>query len=111
MSKLTPKKRGIESEIWIVDKNWYPIYKKDINQETSYDRLTWLIDIHADSIKPEVLNNIVELITSPHKSIESAQKEILQLLTITKQWITDLWYNVSTTSQVKIDENQIDKMI
>jgi hypothetical protein len=43
-----------------------------------------------DLVKPEVINNIVELITTPHNSIESAQKQLNSLLIDCKKAIKNI---------------------
>lgn len=109
MKNITPKKWWIELEVWLVDYNGYPIYKKKEDEESSYDRLVNHRRPDQNSVKQEVINNMVEMVTKPHASLEAAKNELDWLLTECRTKSQELWMNLSQIPRVCINEKMIDK--
>jgi len=107
MKKLYPKKWWIEIEVWLVNKNKYPVFPINGEKETAYEKLVYQLWSDKDLVKPEVINNMVEIVTGVHNSIDNAWKEIFQLLNMCKQKTKEIWLNSSNIPWIKIDRNNI----
>lgn len=109
MKNIYPKKRWIELEIWLVDKNQNPIFPKNKDWITAYEILTNQMGIDNALIKPEVINNMVEIISDVHSTLESAKKQILDLLNKSKHAAKQESIYISRQPRINIDKKNINK--
>lgn len=109
MKNIYPKKRWIELEIWLVDKNQNPIFPKNKDWITAYETLTNQMDIDNALIKPEVINHMVEIVSEVHSNLELAKKQILDLLNKVKRTAKQESIYISRHPRINIDKNNIDR--
>jgi len=77
MNSIQPKKRWIELEMSMVDKNWYAIFPKDLWEKSAYEMVIENVQNIKTEVKQEVINNMIEIVTTPRKTIDQAKKDIL----------------------------------
>lgn len=107
MTKIRPETRWIEIEMSCVDQQWYAIFPSKQWEENAYEKLIQHRNPDQTLIKPEVINNMVELVTHPHKSIESAQKQASSLMELCTQKSKEMGMVLSKVPWTKINKDNI----
>jgi len=91
----------------IVDNEWYACFPSKHWEENAYDTLIHYRKPDPILVKPEVINNMVELVTDPHKSIESAQKQASSLMALCIQKSKDIGMSLSQVPWTKINREKL----
>ena len=107
MNTINPKKRWIELEMSMVDQDWYGIFPKNLWEQNAYDRLMEHVKQDEWTIKQEVINNMIEIVSHPDKDIDKVKKQILSIMNMCKEKIEKIGMNVSNVPRIQIKEKSI----